>query len=220
MFSLLHHRQILFEYADRLLESQHLRCQLIWYVLSHIKKRLFTRLALQKDAGIARRNSRPAPVHRLSFVVNTSPTLPRSHSPICGSPIDSPRTHQNFINYSFAPIKRISLGYRGDGRRWSVASLPSSGYGTTPGSSNMSVSIVIINRLISRINMFGLQSKCSSQERLHQLPHAPTSDEMRLLTHHFSSNESNASLPSVNLDESSNVSHRSPLHRPRSRSLR
>lgn len=87
-----------------------------------------------------RRNSRPAAVHRLSFVANTSPTLPRSHSPMCGSPIDSPRTHANFINFSFAPIKRISIGCRGDGRRWSVASLPSSGYGTTPGSSNMSVS--------------------------------------------------------------------------------
>lgn len=104
-----------------------------------------------------RRNSRPAAIHRLSFISSTSPILPRSHSPICGSPIDSPRTHNSFINFSFAPIKRYSVkkcllelsvliwcfrivaGYRGDGRRWSVASLPSSGYGTTPGSSNMSV---------------------------------------------------------------------------------
>jgi microtubule-associated serine/threonine kinase len=151
-----------------------------------------------------RRNSRPAAVHRLSFVANTSPVLPRSQSPICGSPIDSPRTHNSFINFPFAPIKsasfRIVAGCRGDGRRWSVASLPSSGYGTTPGSSNMS-------------------SKCSSQERLHQLPHMPTSDDMRILTHHFSSNESNPSLPGVTYEENP-ISHRSPLHRPRSRSLR
>ncbi|XP_063929483.1 microtubule-associated serine/threonine-protein kinase 3 isoform X5 [Zophobas morio] len=152
-----------------------------------------------KDVGAGRRNSRPAAVHRLSFVANTSPVLPRSQSPICGSPIDSPRTHNSFINFPFAPIKRIVAGCRGDGRRWSVASLPSSGYGTTPGSSNMS-------------------SKCSSQERLHQLPHIPTSDDMRILTHHFSSNESNPSLPGGNYEENS-ITHRSPLHRPRSRSL-
>ncbi|XP_072376186.1 microtubule-associated serine/threonine-protein kinase 2-like, partial [Diabrotica undecimpunctata] len=63
----------------------------------------------------------------------------------------------------------------------------------------------------------GKQSKCSSQERLHQLPHIPTSEDIRILTHHFSSNESNASIPSG--EETSSVSHRSPLHRPRSRSL-
>ncbi|KAL3290148.1 hypothetical protein HHI36_023512 [Cryptolaemus montrouzieri] len=152
-----------------------------------------------KEAHVSRRNSRPVAVHRLSFITNTSPVLPRSHSPICGSPIDSPRTHSSFINFSFAPIKRIVAGCRGDGRRWSVASLPSSGYGTTPGSSNIS-------------------SKCSSQEKLHQLPHLPTTDDMKMLTHHFSSNDSNASLSGVN-SEDTIVTHRSPLHRPRSRSL-
>lgn len=170
-----------------------------------------------KDTGTvtSRRSSRPGAVSRLSFLANTSPTQPRSHSPICGSPIDSPRTHASFINFPFAPIKRIATGCRGDGRRWSVASLPSSGYGTTPGSSNMS-------------------SKCSSHEKLHQLPHIPTSDDMRILTHHFSSNESNASVPGLGYDGDTSTgggggasrpgqagghSHRSPLHRPRSRSL-
>ncbi|CAH0562652.1 unnamed protein product [Brassicogethes aeneus] len=150
-------------------------------------------------SGVSRRNSRPAAIHRLSFIQTASPSLPRSHSPNCGSPIDSPRTHNSFLNFNFAPIKRICAGYCGDGRRWSVASLPSSGYGTTPGSSNMS-------------------SKCSSQERLHQLPHIPTSDDIRMLTQHFSSNDSNASLPPGSYEENP-ILHRSPLHRPRSRSL-
>ncbi|KAJ8917957.1 hypothetical protein NQ315_002652 [Exocentrus adspersus] len=61
-----------------------------------------------KDTNcVSRRNSRPAAIHRLSFIANTSPVLPRSHSPICGSPIDSPRTYNSFINFSFAPIKRF-----------------------------------------------------------------------------------------------------------------
>lgn len=155
-------------------------------------------LNMKESCPVNRRNSRSAAIHRLSFVTNTSPILPRSHSPVCGSPLDSPRTHTSLNNFTFAPIKRIVAGYRGDGRRWSVASLPSSGYGTTPGSSNLS-------------------SKCSSQERLHQLPHIPTSEDIRILTHHFSSNESNASGASG--EENSSTSHRSPLHRPRSRSL-
>lgn len=77
-----------------------------------------------------------------------------------------------------------------------------------------------------------MSSKCSSHEKLHQLPHIPTSDDMRILTHHFSSNESNASVPGLTYDGDNNStgggggpsrighhSHRSPLHRPRSRSL-
>lgn len=80
-------------------------------------------------------------IHRLSLVTNYNVTPSRSHSPITGSPIDSPRLSSpaNLNHFPFLPIKRMSSS-RGDGRRWSVASLPSSGYGTTPGSSNLSVS--------------------------------------------------------------------------------
>ena len=83
------------------------------------------------------------------MIVQTSPTLPRCHSPSASqlaagvnslqpaglnSPMDSPKVSPN--QFAFANVKKA------DGRRWSVASLPSSGYGTTPGSSNVSVCIV------------------------------------------------------------------------------
>ncbi|XP_075218938.1 microtubule-associated serine/threonine (MAST) protein kinase dop [Lycorma delicatula] len=146
-----------------------------------------------KELNIGRRSSRV--LQRKSFISNTSPTLPRCHSPMSGSPLESPRMSPN-QHFPFAPIKRpynhLGSECRGDGRRWSVASLPSSGYGTTPGSSNVS-------------------SQCSSQERLHQLPSVPTTDELRLLTRHFSSNDSNPSAD----DEG----RKSPFSRPRSRSL-
>ncbi len=70
------------------------------------------------------------------MIVQTSPTLPRCHSPSTStaSPLDSPKVSPG--QFAFANVKKV------DGRRWSVASLPSSGYGTTPGSSNVSVSLL------------------------------------------------------------------------------
>ncbi|GFY47238.1 hypothetical protein TNIN_1291 [Trichonephila inaurata madagascariensis] len=125
---------------------------------------------------------------RKSFICNTSPTLPRCNSPVLqGIPTDSLRNVSSNSHSISASVKRV------DGRRWSLASLPSSGYGTnTPGSSNVS-------------------SQCSSQEKLHMLTHANVEDGHSSITH-FSSNESNPGL------EEADGRH-SPVVRPRSRSL-
>ena len=92
-------------------------------------------LKLQKELSLSNTSRRPSAAtrHRKSMIVQTSPTLPRCHSPGANvSPLDSPKVSPN--QFAFANVKKV------DGRRWSVASLPSSGYGTTPGSSNVSVS--------------------------------------------------------------------------------
>ncbi|KAJ1531101.1 hypothetical protein ONE63_005926 [Megalurothrips usitatus] len=167
-----------------------------------------------KELCISRRSSRVS--QRKSFISTTSPTLPRCLSPMSGSPLESPRMSPN-QHFAYAPIRRVNQEKKNkrslcEGRRWSVASLPSSGYGTTPGSSSVSDNRSRFDQFIHQKERRIRLSQCSSQERLHQLPNLPTKEELQMLTRHFS-NETHHSC--VHDD----FSPRSPLSRPRSRSL-
>ncbi|OWF46091.1 Microtubule-associated serine/threonine-protein kinase 2 [Mizuhopecten yessoensis] len=143
-----------------------------------------------KDFTYGRRGSR----QRKSMMgPNTSPVLSaRCPSPqtLGNSPHESPRnmSPNQHGNFAFHNVRKC------DGRRWSFASLPSSGYGTnTPGSSNVS-------------------SQYSSQEKLNQMAYPLGGDELTLFAR-------NLTAVDHTVDEDGGHSPVSPLMRPRSRSL-
>ena len=118
----------------------------------------------------------------------------------------------------------ICVARSGDGRRWSVASLPSSsGYGTTPGSSAVSSRCSSDDNVtMSMMIMMSVCVRCSSQERLGQPPGERPGHQPRHSSHHDHPvtpehgdfNEASHSL--LDAEEG----RRSPSFRPRSRSLR
>ncbi|CAB1433396.1 unnamed protein product [Pleuronectes platessa] len=146
-----------------------------------------------------KQQEKPDPDHHLSHAAPPSlpaapPWTPRKQP--SGQPTEL--LPSNPAHFSFASSRRA------DGRRWSLASLPSSGYGTNTPSSTLALETLRCWREKKEENDGGGSSESqihgseaepkpsssSSQERLHQLPSQPTMDELHFLSKHFGSTES------------------------------